>query len=80
MIETPNVVRSWGGDMKSNADIWDCKDANPGNRRWQGYDYQHRRRTGNIKSKVITPDSSKHVFGNTGRGGIRKMRSKSSSS
>ena len=28
MIETPNVVRSWGGDMKSNADIWDCKDVN----------------------------------------------------
>ena len=80
MIETPNVVRTWGGDMKSNADIWDCKDATLEIVDGKGMITNTDDRTGNINSEVITLDSSKHVFGNAGRGGIRKMESKSSRS
>ena len=61
--------------MKSNADIWDCKDATLEIVDGKGMITNTDDRTGNINSKVITLDSSKHVFGNAGRGDIRKMES-----
>ena len=39
--------------IKSNADIWDCKDVNPGNRRWQGYDHQHRAGRGTLSLRWL---------------------------